>query len=489
MDMSNEHRGGFSGSIGLLLSAIGSAVGLGNLWGFPYKMGRSGGFMFLLLYLLLALFVGIPIMMSEFALGRKTGKGPFGAYRAADKRFTWLGWIGTIVPFLIMFFYSVLGGYCLFYIWENIVGIVSGMPTGMDTFVYMITHKGVSILVMLLFLGICFSINRSTISEGVEKFNKIGMPALAVMLIIIIARALSLPHAEEGLKFMFVPGYAVDGGFIESTPSAINVLATAGGQMFFSLSLAMGIMIAYGSYIPKGEPLTRSSIIVTVSDTLIALLAGFAVIPAAVANGIAQGIPVSQIKLSGPLLLFVTLQDVFTAMGPIGGVFGIIFFLLVLIAAITSAISLIEAASVHFIDVALEKGKTGARPRIVLIVCILIAIGGTLVAADGLGSNGFAPWQVFGMADASAGAWCEDWLDFFDLFAEGIMMPFGAMMMCIMFGWFNKKDYLLDEIHDGSGSGTALDGFWWFCTRYVAPIAMFFILLAQIDSFFSLGWF
>ena len=187
------------------------------------------------------------------------------------------------------------------------------------------------------------------------------MPALFVMLLIIIVRSLTLPHAAEGLKFMFVPGYAVKAGFIEAQPNLVSVLGTAGGQMFFSLSLAMGAILTYGSYLSKEENLVKNSVIIVFSDTLIALMAGIAVIPAAVANGIAQGTPVGQIKLGGPNLLFVTLQDVFTNMGKLGPLFGVIFYVLVLIAAISSAISLMETIAAHWIDKDLAKGENDTR--------------------------------------------------------------------------------------------------------------------------------
>ena len=338
------------------------SVGLGNIWGFPYKMGKSGGFTFLLVYIFLAVFVGLIIMASELALGRKTRKAPIAAYKAVSSKYSWLGWFAVLSPFLIMTFYSVLGGYCIYYIIINLIGLFGGMPDG-SSFGAMLTSIPASLGVLLGFMLICFIIVAGGVSGGIEKFNKIGMPALFVMLLVIIVRALTLPNAVEGLKFMFVPGYAVRGGFIEEAPSLITVLGTAGGQMFFSLSLAMGAMITYGSYLSKEENLVKNSGIIVFADTLVALLAGIAVIPAAVANGINNGIPVANIKLNGPGLLFSTLQDVFHNMGTIGGIFGVIFYLLVLIAAISSAISLMEVLAAHFIDKAAEQGKTLDRKK------------------------------------------------------------------------------------------------------------------------------
>ncbi len=493
MDEKNVNvRGSWGSNIGFLLSAIGSAVGLGNIWGFPYKMGKCGGLTFLLVYLALAIFVGLPIMLAELSLGRNTGCGPVNAYKRISKKFKWVGWLAVIAPFLIMTFYSVLGGYCIWYIIINLIGIFAGGPAGSASFGAMLTSPIGQIGVMILFMLICWLINMGGVAGGIEKFNKVGMPALAIMLVIIIIRAWTLPNAGEGLKFMFVPGYAVKAGFIEKTPSFISILATAGGQMFFSLSLAMGAMITYGSYLSKGENLTKNSIIIVIADTLIAIMAGLAVIPAAVANGINNGVPVNEIGLSGPGLLFKTLQDVFANMGALGGVFGVIFFVLVLLAAISSAISLIEAVSVTFIDHASAKGKEISRHRTVTLVSVVIALVACLVAADGLGENGFAPWQFFGMAESKIAGWNDCWLDFMDVWSEGIAMPLGAMLCAIMIGWEKVKgepifDRLKGEVE--SGYSGKIYGFWQFCLRYVTPIGMFFILLAQVDGFFGFGWF
>ena len=213
--MSNE-RASWGSTFGFLMAAIGSAVGLGNIWGFPYKMGRGGGFTFLVVYLLLAVFVGSVIMMSELALGRKTGAGVVGAYNAVTRKFRFLGWLGILSPFLIMSFYSVLGGYCLEYMALNLSDLAFGVTqkTGSDLFGAMLTNQFGSVMFTVLFLGICLLIVKSGIKEGIEKFSAVSMPALFVMLIVIIIRSVTLPGAAEGLKFMFVPGYAVEAGFI-----------------------------------------------------------------------------------------------------------------------------------------------------------------------------------------------------------------------------------------------------------------------------------
>ena len=271
--MENE-RGSWGSNLGFLMAAIGSAVGLGNIWGFPYKMGKSGGFAFLVVYVLLAIFVGFSIMMSELAMGRKTGKGTIGAYHALSARFKWVGWLAVFSPFVILSFYTVLGGYCIEYMSLNLSNLAFGgaeIKAGADLFGSMLTNPFGCVMFTFLFMIICYLINRGGISGGIEKFNNVGMPALFVMLVIIIIRSVTLPGAAEGLKFMFLPGYAVSHGYIAENPGFISVLATAGGQMFFSLSLAMGIMVTYGSYLHADEDLLKNSVVVVAADTIVAL--------------------------------------------------------------------------------------------------------------------------------------------------------------------------------------------------------------------------
>ncbi len=483
-------RASWGSNLGFIMAAIGSAVGLGNIWGFPYKMGRSGGFTFLLIYILLAVFVGMVIMCSELALGRKTGTGVVGAYRAVSKKFKWLGWLGILSPFLIMSFYTVLGGYCFQYMSLNMAELSFGLSNifgasidGSTTFGSMLTNPFGCAVFTLLFLGLCMVIVKGGVSEGIEKFNKIGMPALFVMLIVVIVRSLTLPHAEEGLKYMFVPGYAVKAGFTDETPSVISVLATAGGQMFFSLSLAMGAMITYGSYLDKKENIVKNSALIVVADSVVALMAGLAVIPAAVANGIASGTPLNEIALGGPKLLFVTLQDVFANMGPLGPLFGIVFYLLVIIAAISSAISLMEVVAAHFIDKAAEKGRKVQRSTVTLWVSFAILIEALLVAVDGLGANGvWVPLQ--GLFSEGLPMFNDCWLDFMDFFSEGLMMPLGAMVMALMVGWELKPSLLLDEIHHGEHS-PAFSVFYTICIKFICPVVMAFVLAGQLIDFFT----
>lgn len=479
-----KNRSSWGSNLGFILAAIGSAVGLGNIWGFPYKMGKSGGFTFLLIYIALSLLVGFIILMTELAVGRKHKLGVVGAYQKTSKRFAWISWMAVLSPFLILSFYTVLGGYCVEYMVYNMSELAfatGGNMAGSELFSSMLTNPWGGLIFTLLYLGFGFLIVKGGISKGIEKFNKIGMPALFIMLIVIIVRSVTLPNASEGLKFMFVPGYAVEAGFIAEEPSFVTVLSTAGGQMFFSLSLAMGIMVTYGSYMNKSENLIKNSAIISFADALAALLAGIAVIPAAVAHGINTGVPVSEIKLGGPSLLFVTLQDVFNSMGTLGALFGMIFYLLVLVAAISSSISLMEVLVTFFHDRAEMKGKKANRNRITTWVSVAILIEAVLVAVDGLGSNGL--W-VPGQATFGIAGWNDCWLDFMDFLSEGLMMPFGAMLMALMIGWeLNPKDTLA-EIDPKGGK---FKYYYYACIKVIVPIAMAFILAGQIITFLDNG--
>ena len=408
-----NHKGQFGSSFGFLMAAVGSAVGLGNLWGFPYKMGANGGFAFLILYLILVVFVGYVIMMTELALGRKTGKGVVGAYKALSKKYAFIGWMGAIAPWLILSFYSMLGGYCIKYAVANL-GDLFGASWGIgdansgEYFGAFTSDMVQTVIFSLIFVVLTVLIVRGGVSGGIEKFSTVAMPALFIMLVIVIIRSVTLPGASEGLAFMFKPDWSA----FEGT-GWITVLAVAGGQMFFSLSLGMSIMIAYGSYLPKDQNLERSALVIPFADTLVAIMAGLATMPAVFASGLEPS--------QGPGLLFITLQTVFHSMGGFGPFFGFLFYTLVFIAAITSSISLLEGISAVAMDSVIEKGKKPDRKKIVTILGITIAITASLVSLDGLGANGFP--QFFGQG-------C--WLDAIDLIAEGILMPLGACYCAII---------------------------------------------------------
>ena len=465
-------------------------MGLGNIWGFPNKMGASGGFTFLIIYLILAVLCGFIVMVGELAIGRKTGKGAVEAYHVLSKKFKWMGWMGILSAFFILFFYCALGGYCIKYVVLNVgdlfgagfgsnamaaVADANGTSVGAEVFGAFLGNPTEAIIYGLIFVAITMLIVIGGVGGGIEKVCSVGMPALFVMLLICIVRACTLPGAVNGLKYMFVPGWAVTNGVIEKAPDFLTVLATAGGQMFFSLSLGMGAMITYGSYLQKKENLQKNAILIIVMDTLVALMAGLCVIPGRFALD-PDG------TLGGPKLLFITMQNVFSRMGALGPIFGILFYLLVVFAAVSSSISLLEVIVAHFVDKARDEGKGDKRKTYTLIAAACVGLGCILVCADALGSTGFAPGNLLGMT-GELPTWAADWLDFWDMLSEGIMMPLGALLMSLMIGWEVGPEMVKAECEQ---SGHAMSGYGFFkiCVKFITPLCMILILYGQIKEFF-----
>ena len=332
-----------------------------------------------------------------------------------------------------------------------------------------------AIIYGLIFVALTMIIVMGGIGGGIEKVWSVGMPALFVALLICIIRSCTLPDAVNGLKYMFVPGWAVANGVIEKAPSFFEVLSTAGGQMFFSLSLGMGAMITYGSYLQKKENIQKNALLIVVMDTLVALMAGLCVLPGRFAldpNG----------ALGGPKLLFITMQNVFDRMDAVGPIFGIIFYLLVVFAAISSSISLLEVIVAHFVDKARDEGKGDKRKAYTLIAAACVGLGCILVCADALGTTGFAPGNLLGMT-GDLPTWAADWLDFFDMLSEGIMMPLGAMLMSLMIGWEIGPEVIKGEVEQ-SGHAMGSYSFFKICVKFITPLCMILILYGQIKEFF-----
>ncbi len=476
-----EERKGFGSNFGFLMAAVGSAVGLGNIWGFPNKMGANGGFTFLIIYLLLAACCGLIVMIGELALGRKTGKGAVGAYKILSKKFRWLGWLGILSAFLILFFYCALGGYCIKYVVLNVgnlfgAGFGSNGLNGAEVFGAFMGNQMEAVIYGLIFVLLTMLIVMGGVGGGIEKVCSVGMPALFIILLICIIRACTLPGAVDGLKYMFVPGWALENGVIKEAPDLLTVLSTAGGQMFFSLSLGMGAMITYGSYLNKKENIEKNALLIVIMDTLVALMAGLCVIPGRFALD-----PTG--SLGGPSLLFVTMQNVFDNM-PLGSVFGILFYLLVVFAAISSSISLLEVIVAHFCDKAREKGKGDKRKAYSLIAAAAVGVGCILVCLDCLGGAGISPFNILGMnPENGLPMWSDCWLDFFDCISEGILMPLGALLMCLCIGW-EIGPKVVDEEVTLEGQNFKLRGFFNLCVKIITPLGMLLVLYGQIKDFF-----
>ena len=475
-----EERKGFGSNFGFLMAAVGSAVGLGNIWGFPNKMGANGGFTFLVIYLILAACCGIIVMVGELALGRKTGRGAVGAYRVLSKKFKWLGWLGILSAFLILFFYCALGGYCIKYVVLN-VGDLFGASFGSNgldgagVFGAFMGNQMEAVIYGLIFVLLTMIIVMGGIGGGIEKVCSVGMPALFIILLICIIRACTLPGAVDGLKYMFVPGWALENGVIKEAPDFLTVLSTAGGQMFFSLSLGMGAMITYGSYLHKKENIEKNALLIVIMDTLVALMAGLCVIPGRFALD-----PTG--SLGGPSLLFVTMQNVFHKM-PLGALFGILFYLLVVFAAISSSISLLEVIVAHFCDKARDAGKGDKRKTYSLIAAVFVGLGCILICMDSLGGAGISPFNILGMDPENLPMWSDCWLDFFDCISEGILMPLGALLMCLCIGW-ELGPKMVDDECCLEGQSFKMKGFFNICVKFITPLCMILVLYGQIKEFF-----
>ena len=450
-----QSKGQFNSNFGFLMAALGSAVGLGNLWGFPFKMGLGGGFAFLLIYMILLIFVGYPLILSEIAIGRKSQKAAIEAYKEIHPAFTFNGVLQTAVPFFLIAFYCTFGGYVMKYFFKSL-GMFAGNqfdPAG--TFGETLENTS-TVIWVLIFLALTVLIVLGGVSGGIEKFCKVAMPALFVMLVIIVIRSCTLPGAGEGLAFLFKPhfeGMNSAGGFF-------NTLKLAGSQMFFSLSLASGCLIAYGSYLDKKENLEKDAVIIAVGDTVAALLAGMAIMPACSAYGLDQG--------AGPSLLFISMPTVFNDMKG-GSFFAFLFWLLVFFACLSSSIGMMEGGISAILDSRIKAGKSANRFSVTMAMAAWALIGNMMTALDGLGSRTTMSWfHILGFGDV---------LSIWDALAEGILMPVTGLVMAILIGWV-VPHYIDDEVE--SSSGFKSKGFFNFCIKWLGPIFMALIVYGQI---------
>lgn len=457
--MSNLHthdnkRSSFSGKLGYVLSAAGASVGLGNIWRFPYLAAKYGGGIFLLIYILLALTFGYTMIMAESALGRMTRKSPVGAFQAFGKA-GWLsagGWINAIIPVLIVPYYSVIGGWVIKYLIEYIRG--NGKMLAADGYFSEFISDGVSTeLCFILFCLFTLTIIYAGVRNGIERVSKFMMPILIVLSVLIAVYSVTRPGAMEGVKYFLVPNV--------KNFSWMTVVA-AMGQMFYSLSIAMGILITFGSYMKKETSLEDSTRNVEVFDTAIAIMAGLMIIPAVFA--FSGGDP--DTLQAGPALMFITIPKVFENMG-FGTVVGILFFLLVLFAAVTSSIALTESAVSTFED---ELGWSRRRAT-VLVGVIMIALGS-------LSSLGYGPLvgiKIIGM----------QFLDFFDFLTNSVMMPIAAMLTSLFVSRIVGVKRMEEEIMHGE-SAFRRKKIFIVMIKYLCPIFALIILISSVANAF--GW-
>ncbi len=442
-----EKRDQFASKLGFILAAAGSAVGLGNIWRFPYMAGKNGGGAFVLFYLVCVIVIGFGLMLAEFVIGRHTQLSSVDAFKKLDKRFTFVGAIGVLAAFIIMGYYPVVGGWSVAYIFKTILGQFSTDPATMEgIFGSLATGIASPIFWTAIYLLANVVIVAKGISEGIEKASLVMMPTLFILLIILVIRSLTLPGAGEGLKYLFVPDFSKMTG---------DVMLAALGQAFFSLSLGMGCMITYASYLDKKENLVESATIVPIMDTGVALLSGLVIIPATVALGFDLG--------QGPGLVFVTVPAIFATMGPVvGRIFGLIFFILLSLAALSSSLSLLEVVVSYLIDNrGWERKKAVAVTSIVLFIICIVA---------SLSMGPLSGFTIIGM----------NFFDLLDWFANAILLPIGGIFITLYVGWLMGKDRVRAEVTNDGTVKFALFEVWMFLCKFVIPAIITLVLLSGI---------
>lgn len=458
-------RSNFTGSIGFVLAAAGSAVGLGNIWRFPYLAAKGGGGLFICLYIILALTFGFALLTTEIAIGRKTAQGPLTAYGKIHPKWRFIGFFAWLVPIIILPYYCTIGGWVLKYFAEFVLG--HGTEAAADGyFTGYITSQWGPTIWMIVFLAAVAFVVYNGVNKGIENYSKVLMPILFVLVIGIAFFSLTLSHTDadgvtrtglEGLKVYLIPdftGVTVKKFFV--------ILMDAMGQLFFSISVAMGIMVAYGSYAKKDTNLMKSINQIEFFDTLVALLAGMMIIPAVFTFMGLEGMS------AGPGLMFVSLPKVFQAMGKAGGFIGILFFLMVIFAAVTSAVSVMEAIVSSIMD-----KFHYSRRKSTTIVTIYSLIFGLIVC---LGYNKI--YFEFELPNGTVG----QVLDIMDYLSNNIFMPLVALCTCILIGWVAKPETVIDEVTIG-GYKFGRKGLYIAMIRYIAPILLAVLLVQSFGIF------
>jgi NSS family neurotransmitter:Na+ symporter len=447
----NSERSSFTGKIGFVLAAAGSAVGLGNIWRFPYLAAQYGGGIFLLVYIALAVTFGFSLMIAEIAIGRKTGLSAIGAFRSLDRRFSVIGILGAAVPVIILPYYSVIGGWVMKYIAGFLVGDGKEMAQS-DYFGGYVSQTAEPLLWFLLFIAITAVIVFFGVEKGIEKVSKFMMPLLVLLTVFIVIYTLStMDGALDGVIYYIKPDFS---------KFSIMTVVAAMGQLFYSMSLAMGIMITFGSYMKKEISIEKSVRQIEIFDTGIAFLAGLMIVPAVFAFSGGDESALGQ----GPGLMFVTLPKIFDTMP--GGVFiGAVFFIMVFFAALTSAISLMETV----VSILMDKAKLDRR-----ISCLVVFGGSLLLGVPS--ALGFSLWEnvrILGM----------QFLDFFDFISNSLLMPITALLTAIFVGYILKPKAIIDEVSvTGEFKAKRLFS---IVIRYVAPICLIAILVSSVLSAFG----
>lgn len=450
--MEKKARGNFSGKLGYVLAVSGSAVGLGNIWRFPYLAAKYGGGIFLLVYILLAVTFGFTLILSETALGRMTGKGPIGAFKTfAKNKLSVGGWICAIIPMLIVPYYSVIGGWVIKYL----VGFASGNVEAMATdtfFTNFVAEPAEPVVWLALFVFLTFAVVIFGVEKGIERISKILMPVLIGLAIIICIYSVTRPGALEGVYYYLIPDFS---------KFSIMTVVAAVGQMFYSLSIAMGILITYGSYMKKEVDMESSVKQVEIVDTIVAILAGLMIIPAVFAFSGGDQATLN----AGPSLMFITIPKVFESMG-MGQVVGAVFFLLVLVAALTSSISLMETC----VSTLQERTKWSRKKA-----CLFMA--GEIMVLGIPCSLGFGIWDFIQPLGMSI-------LDFFDFITNSVMMPIAAFFICILVIKAVGLDRISEEVR--LSSAFKREKAYRFLIRGLVPAGLIVILVSSVLNAFGI---
>ena len=442
--VTSAKRDGFTSRFGIIAAAAGSAVGLGNIWKFPYIVGENGGSAFILVYLISILLVGMPVLLAEFLIGRRGQANAVRSFKNIKPNSKWfsIGWIGIVAAFMILGFYTVIAGYTIHYFILTITNSFTGMSSAeiSNTFNEFQTSSTLPIIYTVIFILISLGILFGGIKDGIEKYSKILMPGLVGIIVLLVIRAITLPGATEGIEFLLKPNFNE-----LSMPAVLDAL----GHSFFSLSVGMGTMLTYGSYISKKENLTTTTVSIAAADTVIALLAGLAIFPAVFAFGIDP--------TAGPGLVFITLPNVFLQMTG-GTIFGALFFFLLFIAALTSVVSIFEVIIAYITE---ELSVT--RPKAMTLTTLAVVFISILCAFSNTPDSSLT---FFGIT-------LFDWMD---KLSANILLPIGGLLIMIFIGFIMKREDVEDELKQGCPS-IKNSMIYLTITKYVAPIAIAIVFL------------
>jgi len=445
---SNNERGSFTSKFGVIAAVAGSAIGLGNIWRFPYVAGENGGAAFLFVYLIIVVGIGIPVMTSEFIIGRSAQKNPFGAFKllAPGKPWYLIGLMGIAAAFMILAFYTTVAGWTLEYFYQTVTGNLFGKSESELTVMFETFQKGSfrPFLWFIIFMGLTGLIILSGVQKGIERYTKLLMPILVLLLVLLCIRSITLEGSREGLRFLFHPDFS---------KITSKVILEALGQAFFSLSIGMGTLITYGSYIRKSDNLATSSLLVVLADTSVAILAGIAIFPAVFALG---GSPAS-----GSGLTFVVLPGVFQKM-PFGEIFAMMFFIILAVAALTSTISILEVIVAYMVEelkLTRRKATIAATLAVSVLGLVTVASLGSLSNLTIMGKN------VFGILE---------------YLTSNVMLPVGGFFIVIFIGWFFSPKLTRKELtNDGELKAGYIPVFM-FIVKFVAPVAIAAVFLYSL---------